>query len=70
MGKGSKRRPQVISDDKMEDNWQKIFGTKKPTSEWKPRKVIPSHARTRVEPDKKKRIPRKEKYKHINNIGE
>ncbi len=54
----------------MEDNWQKIFGTKKPTSEWKPRKVIPSHARTRVEPDKKKRIPRKEKYKHINNIGE
>ena len=25
MGKGSKRRPQQISDDKLADNWDRIF---------------------------------------------
>ena len=36
----------------------------------KVRKITPVHAVTRIEEDKSKRIPRKEKYKHINISGE
>ena len=25
MGKGSKRRPTVVSDKKFQDNWEKVF---------------------------------------------
>ena len=58
-GKGSKRRN---SDEKLyADNWEKIFGKKKP--ELKSRKETPSHASTQVHKDKTKVIPRKQKYK-------
>ena len=32
MGKGSKRRPQEISDAEMGENWARIFGKKKSNS--------------------------------------
>lgn len=48
----------------------KLNGISQEDIKWKPRKVIPAHARTRVEVDKSKKIPRKEKYKHINISGE
>ncbi len=67
-GKGSDRRPMNISDKQMQDNWQTIFG--KPEPKVKVRKVTPVHAVTRVEPDKTKKIPRKNKYKDINISGE
>ena len=53
MGKGSKRRPQIISDDKFQEAWDNIF----------PRKVTPPHASTQMHKDKTKVIPRKKKYK-------
>lgn len=28
-GKGSKRRPQKISDEQLQENWNRIFGKKK-----------------------------------------
>lgn len=57
-GKGSKRRN---SDEQLYvDNWEKIFGKKKP--EIKIRKESPSHASTQVHKDKTKVIPRKAKY--------
>lgn len=28
-GKGDTRRPQEVSDEKMEENWKRIFGKKK-----------------------------------------
>tara|TARA_B100000131_G_C18017589_1_gene573185 strand:- start:883 stop:1089 length:207 start_codon:yes stop_codon:yes gene_type:complete len=68
VGKGDKRRPQVVSQEVMDDNWNRIFGKPKPTP--KVRKVTPAHAITRVEEDKTKRIPRKEKYKNINILVE
>ena len=52
MGKGSKRRPKVISQEQFEDNWQKIFG----------RKITPKHGATQVHKDKTKIIPRKAKH--------
>ena len=52
------------------DNWDKIFGKPKPPTNVKIRKVTPAHAITRVEEDKTKRIPRKEKYKSINILVE
>ena len=53
MGKGSKRRPQVVSDEDFKNAWDNIF----------PRKVTPSHASTQMHKDKTKVIPRKKKYK-------
>ena len=58
-GKGSKRRPEVGT--KYQDNWERIFGKKKP--EIKSRKATPSHGLTQVHKDKTKIIPRKKKYK-------
>jgi hypothetical protein len=49
-GKGSKRRPE--NDTTYQDNWEKIFGKKKP--ETKVRKTTPSHAITQVQKDKTK----------------
>ena len=67
-GKGSDRRPMNINDKDMEDNWKRIFG--KPEPKVKVRKITPAHAVTRVEEDKTKRIPRKEKHKSINILVE
>ena len=53
MGKGSKRRPQIVSDDKFQEAWDNIF----------PRKKTPPHATTQVHRDKTKIIPRKAKHK-------
>ena len=52
-GKGSKRRPRVVSEQDFADAWDNIF----------PRKKTPSHASTQVHKDKTKVIPRKQKYK-------
>jgi hypothetical protein len=49
-GKGSKRRPET--DTTYQDNWEKIFGKKKP--ETKVRKVTPTHAKTQIQKDKTK----------------
>jgi len=49
-GKGSKRRPE--NDTTYQDNWEKIFGKKKP--ETKVRKVTPTHAKTQIQKDKTK----------------
>ena len=54
MGKGSKRRPQIVSNDKFQEAWDNIF----------PRKITPPHASTQVHKDKTKVIPRKSKYKN------
>ena len=53
MGKGSKRRPQIVSDDKFQEAWNNIF----------PRKKTPPHATTQEHKDKTKIIPRKAKHK-------
>ena len=53
MGNGSKRRPQLVSDDKFQEAWNNIF----------PRKKTPPHATTQVHKDKTKIIPRKAKHK-------
>ena len=55
MGKGSKRRPQVVSDEQFENAWDSIF----------PRKKTPSHGITQIHVDKTKVVPRHYKYKHI-----
>ena len=55
MGKGSKRRPQVVSDEHFKNAWDNIF----------PRKKIPSHGITQIHVDKTKVVPRHYKYKHI-----
>jgi len=60
-GKGSKRRPQVVSDNEYDLAWERIFGEPRPKI--KSRKETPSHASTQVHKDKTKVIPRKEKYK-------
>ena len=62
-GKGDKRRPMHITSDQLDDNWNKIFIDKKDV---KTRRVTPVHAVTRIEEDKSKKIPRKDKYKQIN----
>ena len=59
MGKGSKRRPQVVSDNEYDKAWEQIFGEPRP----KTRKKTPPHASTQLHKDKTKVIPRKEKYK-------
>lgn len=43
-GKGSKRRPQKVSNKQFADNWDKIFGKKKPDV-----KDIEDYVRTPVE---------------------
>lgn len=43
-GKGSKRRPQFISDEKFADAWDRIFT----------RKTTPPHAATQLHTDKTK----------------
>ncbi len=58
-GKGSKQRPSK-SPTQYQDNWEKIFGKKKP--EVKSRKVTPKQGLQQVHKDKTKIIPRKEKY--------
>tara|TARA_B100001113_G_C21089688_1_gene613757 strand:+ start:1382 stop:1594 length:213 start_codon:yes stop_codon:yes gene_type:complete len=45
------------------DNWEKIFG--KPEPVIKSRKAQPKHSLSQVHKDKSKVIPRKYKYKHI-----
>tara|TARA_Y100001951_G_C11281983_1_gene266022 strand:- start:255 stop:419 length:165 start_codon:yes stop_codon:yes gene_type:complete len=53
MSKGSKRRPQIVSDDQFKEAWDNIFTRKK----------TPPQGRTQVHKNKTKIIPRKEKYK-------
>lgn len=60
-GKGSGRRGS--NDQQYADNWEMIFGKKKP--EVKARKLQPDHSATQVHKDKSKQIPRKHKYNHI-----
>lgn len=50
-GKGSGRRSGQ-DDNKYSDNWEKIFGKKKP--EPKARKKTPAHGKSQVHIDKKK----------------
>jgi hypothetical protein len=60
-GKGSKRRNS--NESAYADNWEKIFGKKKP--EIKARKTQPEHSKTQIHKDKSKQLPRKYKYNHI-----
>jgi len=63
-GKGSKRRN---SDDTLyADNWEKIFGQKKP--EISVRKETPKHAQSKIHKDHTKVIPRKYKYNNEEQI--
>ena len=55
MGKGSKRRPQVVSNEQFKNAWDSIFTRKK----------TPSHGITQIHVDKTKVVPRHYKYKHI-----
>ena len=52
-GKGSKRRPQIVSQEQFEKAWNKIFV----------RKETPKHAMSKVHKDKTTVIPRKKKYR-------
>jgi hypothetical protein len=38
-GKGYGRRPQLAPNDKVESNWEKIFGTKHPKKKFDPTEV-------------------------------
>ena len=60
-GKGSQRRNS--NDSSYADNWEAIFGKKKP--EIRIRKDQPDHSATQMHKDKSKQIPRKHKYNHI-----
>ena len=66
MGKGSKRRPTVVSDKQFEDNLEKAFGKKEPKV--KSRKVTPKHGQSQVHKDKTK-YKRKDKYPSPNYEG-
>ena len=55
MGKGSKRRPQVVNQKQFEEAWDNIF----------PRRKTPAHAITKKHKDRTKQIPRDYKYKYI-----
>ena len=57
-GKGSKRRPRVVSEKDFADSWNKIF----------PRKKTPKHGLTQVHKDKTK-FKRKDKYPTPNYEG-
>ena len=63
-GKGSKRRNS--NDALYADNWEKIFGKKKP--EVTVRKETPVHAKTQIHKDKSKVIPRRYKYNNEEQI--
>ena len=54
MGKGSKRRPQVVNQKQFEEAWNNIF----------PRRKTPAHGVTQVHKDKTKVVPRHYKYKN------
>ena len=58
-GKGSKRRDS--NEELYGDNWERIFGKKKP--EIKSRKHQPDHSVTQVHKYKTNVIPRHQKYK-------
>ena len=60
-GKGSKRRNS--NEEAYADGWELAFGKKKP--EIKARKAQPDHSVTLIHRDKSKQIPRKHKYKDI-----
>ena len=60
-GKGSGRRGS--NDQQYADNWEMIFGKKKP--EVKARKSQPDHSATQVHKDRSKQIPREHTYNHI-----
>jgi len=55
VGKGSKRRPQIVNQKQFEEAWDNIF----------PRRKTPTHAITKKHTDKSKQIPREYKYKYI-----
>ena len=55
MGKGSKRRPTLITDENFQNNWDSIFGRKK----------TPKHGATQIHKDKTKQHPKHYKYKYI-----
>lgn len=55
MGKGSKRRPRIVTQEQFEDAWDSIFV----------RKVIPKQGMKKIHQDQTKVIPRKYKYKNI-----
>ena len=62
-GKGSKQRPTDPKNPRAyQDNWDKIFGKKKP--DIKVRKETPDHGKTQIHTDTSKVIPRHYKYKH------
>jgi hypothetical protein len=63
-GKGSKRRNS--NDSLYADNWEKIFGKKKP--EVAVRKETPNHATTQIHKDQTKVIPRRYKYNNEEQI--
>ena len=63
-GKGSKRRNS--NEALYADNWEKIFGKKKP--EVTVRKETPLHAKTQIHKDKSKVIPRRYKYNNEEQI--
>jgi len=63
-GKGSKRRNS--NDSLYADNWDKIFGKKKP--EVTVRKETPNHAATQIHKDRTKVIPRRYKYNNEEQI--
>jgi hypothetical protein len=60
-GKGSGRRS-TADDSTYGDNWDKIFGKKKP--DIKVRKETPDHGKTQIHTDTSKVIPRHYKYKY------
>ncbi len=55
MGKGSKRRPTLITDENFQNNWDNIFARKK----------TPKHGVTQIHKDKTKQHPKDYKYKYI-----
>ena len=63
-GKGSKRRNS--NDSLYADNWEKIFGKKKP--EVTVRKETPNNATTQINKDQTKVIPRRYKYNNEEQI--
>ena len=65
-GKGDK--PRGIDQKAYSDGWEAIFGKKKP--EIKARKVQPEHSVTQVHSNKKKKLPKEEKYNSINRLIE
>jgi len=65
-GKGDK--PRSPDQQKYADGWELVFGKKKP--EVKARKSQPSHSITQIHTNKKKKLPKEEKYNSINRLIE